>query len=70
MGIIQVPNVSAAPYVMSGELVETLMDFRPPSGYIFATYLQRRFIPAKISTFARFMENYCHTLDGWLDKKV
>lgn len=70
MGIIQVPNVSARPYVRSGELVEILNDFRPPSGFIFATYLQRRFIPAKISTFARFMESYYHNLEGWIDKKV
>jgi len=58
MGIVQAPRLSVAPYLHSGELVEILRDFRRPSVSIYATYLQRRFYPAKLTSFIDFLLSY------------
>jgi DNA-binding transcriptional LysR family regulator len=58
MGITQAPEISVANYLAQGQLVEILQDFRIPSLPIYATYLQRRFLPAKLSTFVEFLCNY------------
>ncbi|HEY5141505.1 MAG TPA: LysR family transcriptional regulator [Methylococcales bacterium] len=58
MGIVQAPEISAANYVEQGKLIEILQDFRIPSLAIYATYLQRRFLPAKLTTFVDFMVKY------------
>lgn len=58
MGITQAPELSAANYVTEGKLIEILQDFRIPSLAIYATYLQRRFLPAKLTTFVDFMVKY------------
>lgn len=58
MGITQAPELSVAHYLKSGELVEILKDYRIPSLAIHATYMQRRFIPAKITTFVNFLKEY------------
>jgi DNA-binding transcriptional LysR family regulator len=58
MGIVQAPEISAANFVAQGKLIEILRDFRIPSLVIYATYLQRRFLPAKLTTFVDFMVKY------------
>ena len=58
MGITQVPEISALNYVQQGKLIEILQDFRIPPLTIYATYLQRRFLPAKLTTFVDFMVEY------------
>lgn len=58
MGIVQAPRLSVAPYLQSGELVEILRDYRRPALAIYATYLQRRFYPAKLTTFIDFLLEY------------
>ena len=58
MGITQTPEISAANYVAQGKLIEILQDFSIPSLAIYATYLQRRFLPAKLTTFVDFMVKY------------
>jgi DNA-binding transcriptional LysR family regulator len=58
MGIIQVPEISAVNYVEQGKLIEVLPDFQIPPITIYATYLQRRFLPAKLTTFVDFMVAY------------
>ncbi len=58
MGIVQAPEISAANFVAQGQLVEILQPFRSPSLVIYATYLQRRFLPAKLTTFVDFMVKY------------
>ena len=58
MGITQAPEISAANYVAQGKLIEILQDFRIPSLAIYAIYLQRRFLPAKLTTFVDFMVKY------------
>lgn len=58
MGITQVPEISAATYVQEGRLVEVLPDFKILPLTIYATYLQRRFLPAKLTTFVDFMAEY------------
>ena len=47
-----------ANYLEKGKLVEILEDYRIPSLAIYATYMQRRFIPAKITTFVNFLSNF------------
>lgn len=58
MGVVRAPKLSAAPYLQSGELVEILQDYRRPPLAIYATYLQRRFYPAKLSAFVDFLLKY------------
>jgi len=58
MGIVQAPRLSVAPYLQSGELVEILRQYRRPALAIYATYLQRRFYPAKLTTFIDFLLEY------------
>ena len=38
--------------------MEILPEFRIPSLKIYATYLQRRFLPAKLGTFVEFLIKY------------
>ncbi|MGZ5056713.1 MAG: LysR substrate-binding domain-containing protein, partial [Methylobacter sp.] len=58
MGITQAPELSVMNYLEQGKLVEILPDFRIPSLKIYATYLQRRFLPAKLATFVEFLITY------------
>jgi DNA-binding transcriptional LysR family regulator len=58
MGIAQAPEISAANFVAQAKLTEILQDYRIPSLPIYATYLQRRFLPAKLTTFVDFMVKY------------
>ncbi|MFU8789045.1 MAG: LysR family transcriptional regulator [Methylobacter sp.] len=58
MGITQAPDLSVMNYLEQGKLVEILPDFRIPSLDIYATYLQRRFLPAKLATFVDFLIQY------------
>lgn len=58
MGITQAPELSAANYLAQGKLIEILQDYRIPALAIYATYLQRRFLPAKLTTFVNFLIKY------------
>jgi DNA-binding transcriptional LysR family regulator len=58
MGIVQAPRLSVISYLQSGELVEILHDYRRPTLAVYATYLQRRFYPAKLTTFVDFLLAY------------
>jgi DNA-binding transcriptional LysR family regulator len=58
MGIIQVPQLSVRGYLERGELVEILPDYQLAQLPIYATYLQRQFYPAKLTTFIDFLLNY------------
>ena len=55
MGITQSPELSVAGYLAQGKLVEILANYRIPALDIYATYLQRRFMPAKLTTFVEFL---------------
>ncbi|MEQ1635104.1 MAG: LysR family transcriptional regulator [Methylococcales bacterium] len=58
MGITQAPEISVANYLAQGQLIEILQNYRISSLAIYATYLQRRFLPAKLSTFVAFLIHY------------
>ncbi|OAI13640.1 LysR family transcriptional regulator [Methylomonas lenta] len=58
MGIVQAPRLSVVSYLQSGELVEILQEYRRPALAVYATYLQRRFYPAKLTTFVDFLLAY------------
>jgi DNA-binding transcriptional LysR family regulator len=58
MGITQAPEMSVASYLAQNQLIEILGDFRIPSLAVYATYLQRRFMPAKLTTFVDFLVRY------------
>jgi DNA-binding transcriptional LysR family regulator len=58
MGITQAPELSVATYLAQNKLVEILPDYRIPSLAVYATYLQRRFMPAKLTTFVDFLIRY------------
>jgi DNA-binding transcriptional LysR family regulator len=63
MGITQAPELAVATYLVQGKLVEILPDNRIPSLNIYATYLQRRFLPAKLTTFVDFLIRYFTEID-------
>ncbi|ESS74077.1 transcriptional regulator [Methyloglobulus morosus KoM1] len=63
MGITQAPELSVATYLAQGQLVEILQDHRIPTLAIYATYLQRRFMPAKLTTFVDFLVRYFAEID-------
>lgn len=63
MGITQAPELSVATYLAQGELVEILPEYRIPTLAIYATYLQRRFMPAKLTTFVDFLIRYFAEID-------
>jgi len=58
MGVIQAPRLSVVHYLEKQQLLEILPDYRIPSLFIYATYLQRRFYPAKLTTFIDFLGNF------------
>ena len=58
MGIVQAPKLSVIDYLNKKQLVEILPEYRIPSLFVYATYLQRRFYPAKLSTFIDFLTTY------------
>jgi len=58
MGIVQAPKLSVMDYLEQKQLVEILPDYRIPSLLVYATYLQRRFYPAKLSTFIDFLSTF------------
>jgi len=61
MGITQAPEISVVNYLNDGKLIEILKPFRIPSLAIYATFLQRRFLPAKLATFVNFLVTYFET---------
>jgi DNA-binding transcriptional LysR family regulator len=63
MGITQAPELAVATYLAQGKLVEILQENRIPSLAIYATYLQRRFLPAKLTTFVDFLIRYFAEID-------
>lgn len=58
MGIIRAPKLSVYDYLKQGKLVEILPEYRISSLSVYATYLQRRFYPAKLSSFVDFLIKY------------
>jgi DNA-binding transcriptional LysR family regulator len=58
MGITQAPEISVANYLAQGQLAEILQPYRIPALAVYATYLQRRFLPAKLTTFVEFLVKY------------
>lgn len=66
MGIVQAPDLSVKHYLKTGELIEILPDTRLISNAfaVYAIYLQRRFLPAKLTTFIDFLIRYFKDLDN------
>ncbi len=58
MGIIRAPKLSVSDYLEQEKLVEILKNYRIPTLSIYATYLQKRYYPAKLSTFVNFLQEY------------
>lgn len=58
MGIIQVPKLSVVYYLDKQQLVEVLPENRVYPLLVYATYLQRRFYPAKLTTFIDFLTKF------------
>lgn len=58
MGIVQAPEISVSSFLQAGSLIEILPEYNPGKLFIYAVYPQRKFIPAKLSTFVNFMIEY------------
>lgn len=63
MGIVRAPRLSAAGFLQSGELVEIFQDYQRPALAIYATYLQRRFYPAKLTAFIEYLVGHFKHLE-------
>ncbi|WAK02851.1 LysR family transcriptional regulator [Methylobacter sp. YRD-M1] len=70
MGITQAPEISVANYLAHGQLIEILQAYRIPSLAVYATYLQRRFLPAKLTTFVDFLIKYFAENNNYNDDKL
>jgi DNA-binding transcriptional LysR family regulator len=65
MGIVQAPELSVARFLEDRRLIEILPEYSLKKIPIYAIYPQRRFIPAKITTFVNFIvEYYRSDVDG------
>jgi len=62
MGIIRAPKLSVNDFLKQGKLVEVLPQYRIPTLSIYATYLQKRFYPAKLSSFVEFLQKHFQQL--------
>ncbi len=58
MGIVQAPKLSVIDYEQQQQLVEILPEYRITSLLVYATYLQRRFYAAKLTTFIDFLSTF------------
>jgi len=58
MGIIRTSKLSANDFLEQGTLIEILPQYRIATLSIYATYLQKRFYPAKLSSFVDFLQKY------------
>ncbi len=58
MGIVRSPELSVAESLEQGRLVEILSEYRLPQLSVYATYLQKKFYPGKLTTFIDFMLEY------------
>lgn len=58
MGIMRAPKFSVDGYLEEGRLVEILPEYKIRLLSVYATYLQRRFYPAKLSSFVEFLINH------------
>jgi DNA-binding transcriptional LysR family regulator len=66
MGIVQAPDLSVKHYLKSGELIEILPETRLKSDAlaVYAIFLQRRFLPAKLTTFINFLITHFNDLEN------
>jgi DNA-binding transcriptional LysR family regulator len=58
LGIVQAPELFFRHLIDSVEVEEVLPNMRPDSIPIYASYMQRKFIPSKLSTFVNFLVDY------------
>jgi len=58
LGIVQAPELFFRHLIDSGEVEEVLPNMRPDSIPIYASYMQRKYIPSKLSTFVNFLVDY------------
>lgn len=58
MGIVQAPKLSVTHHLKNKQLEEILHEYRIPTLFVYATYLQRRFYPAKLTTFLDFLTTF------------
>ncbi|MDT8407466.1 MAG: LysR family transcriptional regulator [Methylococcales bacterium] len=58
MGIAQAPEFAVRWHLQQGLLTEILTDYRITHLAVYATYLQKRYIPAKTATFVNFLVDY------------
>jgi len=64
MGIIRTSKLSANDFLEQGTLIEILPQYRIATLSIYATYLQKRFYPAKLSSFVDFLQKYFQQLNN------
>ncbi|MDW5501983.1 LysR family transcriptional regulator [Pseudomonas lundensis] len=64
-GISMQPYYSAAPLLVSGELIELMPDYRPQSMGIYGIYTSRRQMPATLRTMLDFLVEWFATDADW-----
>jgi DNA-binding transcriptional LysR family regulator len=69
LGVSLMPIYDAWEAIQEGKLTQLLEKFDLPSVPITALYLDRKFLPKKITTFVDFMKNYLQQ-QAWLNAKL
>jgi DNA-binding transcriptional LysR family regulator len=64
-GIVQLPTYMVGLDIGAGRLEVVLEDFEPPRRPIFAVFLQRRFLSAKVRTFVSFLADRFYPAPYW-----
>jgi len=62
LGIVQAPELFLRHLIEAGAVEEILPAIRPDSIPIYATYLQRKFTPSKLSTFVTFFVEHFESM--------
>lgn len=64
-GLIQLPTYMTGLDIKAGRLQPVLEQYEPPALPIYAVYLQRRLLSAKVSTFVNFLYERYQPLPYW-----
>lgn len=70
LGIVRLPEFLVQDHVEAGQLVEVLKEFRSSEMDISATYVHRKFRPAKVTVFVDFLVAYFNRQADWLPRPV
>ncbi len=70
MGIARLPTFVAGPDIEAGKLVQLLPEYKMPTITIYALFLERQYMPAKVRVFLDFVIEYLGGDEPYWDRQV